>query len=1271
MVWECLSPYKLYTIITIYDNNDLTSISFDQGPDTALMLKLISRDKALCRYSPDGDAIIDSGCSTTAVNDISVLAAWKQRSQAVNTAGTQQLNIKASGPVGPFKDVFCIPELENHLISVKDLNDIGVVVHIDGGRLVMTYNDTEIFCIISTAKIWKVDFRELCDKILALMPQAKRNTMWWLQETASAVTTRSASTQAVSKGQPKDQAVSKGQPLVSDHVASKGQPTNLVTLWHLRLNHRHEAGIVKDANDGLLSLGRTRLHSSDVPTSRCPSCQIAKSHRAHRPSHPIEKATITVSKRVRNEAFDPKDQKQQGFSSGTVSTDTCGPYTVPSIHKGYVGNHNFLMMDSKYVFIYGYKNKDEVTTVANLRKLVDHDLKLQGLELTRYHSDGAGELSGDAVKRYLNSIAVAQTTSTAYSPQENSYIERHFRSEQEATVAMMAHARFLPKSLWFYAKEAYTYVYNRTPTVTGKGRMSPSQHITGVTPDLSHIKVWGCKAWVNIPLEKRHKDFQPRARTGYLVGYSEVFRGAYKVWIPEWNQVIISRDVTFDEMIPQGDIDHATNPYWLEVRRYAHRVDGIPRDIEDFQYLIGNVFYDPEHMKHYRVTSIEVERGQIVAGYSNWSTVEGAIQNDTKVDRMHVANVEELLNGSGIETVSVLLKENTSVSAPKPDGDALRKRNPITVESNLSEHPSDTKGRLSVAVASGETDVEDELQYRTTELSGGQFSRPTQYINPTTVIDLPFSGTRDAEVAYAAVAEYLNMEAEPKTYKEAISGPESKAWRVAIAAELRSMETKEVLKLVPLTRELASSVKVIGARFIFKKKVKHGQLHKYKCRLVAKGYTQREGIDYAETYAPVARMNTIRVFLKVSVDRGHVRISVDYVTAFLNGELNEELYLESIEGMDCPQGYIYRLMKAIYGLKQAGRSWNVLISDYLKTYGFKQCVSDHCVFVKDNGNLMVLVYVDDLIISALVKSDADDLIADMEKVFEIGDKGPIDWYVGVAFKDDGDKLFLSQADYVQSMLKKYDFDCTLRESTPMKEKWAVVKDPEDILYPEFNLKSKVGSLMYLTVCTRPDIAFAVSAIARMSNHPNKEVCKAVNHVFAYLAGTPEYGINMKREPDSQLSCYSDSDYAGDVNDQKSTTGVTVFIGSTLVSWYSSKQTTTAQSSTDAEGIAMNFATKEVVWLRGLLEELGIPQTYPTKMYGDNQAAIMLVTNPVFHKRTKHIMVKIAYLQEMSQAEQTLWFYIHTLKNCADGLTKPQKLALFIVFVHFLNMLPHV
>jgi hypothetical protein len=273
------------------------------------------------------------------------------------------------------------------------------------------------------------------------------------------------------------------------------------------------------------------------------------------------------------------------------------------------------------------------------------------------------------------------------------------------------------------------------------------------------------------------------------------------------------------------------------------------------------------------------------------------------------------------------------------------------------------------------------------------------------------------------------------------------------------------------------------------------------------------------------------------------------------------------------------------------------------------CSSDHCIFHNADFSILILIYVDDVIISGASDGLIAALIAKLRGRFEIGEEGPLEYFLGMSVTDTpGADLSLSQLHYVDKIISRFGHDELSEVDTPMVEGLSLRRSPDDVLYENFDIRSKIGSLMFAMVCTRPDICYAVSYLARFTNHPSKEVCVAVSRVFRYLIGTKHYAITFTKESPANLIVYCDSDFAGDVTDYKSTTGVLVLIGTTPVGWYCSKQTITAQSSTDAEIIAMNFATKEIIWLRGLLGELGADVSLPTRLLCDNQSAIKLAHN---------------------------------------------------------------
>ena len=534
------------------------------------------------------------------------------------------------------------------------------------------------------------------------------------------------------------------------------------------------------------------------------------------------------------------------------------------------------------------------------------------------------------------------------------------------------------------------------------------------------------------------------------------------------------------------------------------------------------------------------------------------------------------------------------------------------------------------------------------------------------LLNLPDSAQEPLDYAFV-IALFNRDSPEPTTYREAMSSQDREMWKEAISTEVMNLLKRGVI--VEVDPPKGEEIRFVDTKYVFKKKEKNGEIYKYKCRIVARGFTQIDQLDYFETMAPVARSNSLRIFLKISVQREHVRRSIDFDAAFLHSPLGDEvLYCKPFEGYNLTPGKVLRIMKSFYGLKQAGRYWNVMISDFFISKGFTKCLAEQCLFTRNGGRQMILLYVDDAIVSCSTAKEVTEVITEIKGMFELGEEGPLDWYVGSAIEDKGDTIFMHQKDYINKMLRRYEIPEGTIADTPMRERLAILKDPKDELFHKFNIREKVDSLMYAAVSVRPDIAFAVSYVARFTTHPSAEVCKAVNQIFHYLAGSKELGICIRKEVNADAVVYCDADYAGDVNDYKSTSGILAFIGLTLVCWYSSKQSTTAQSSTDSEIISMNFAAKEIVWLRGLLNELSYTQTNPTVLKGDSQSAMMLGMNPVFHKRTKHIMVKFMYLVECLKENTLQMEKVLGTVNWSDILTKPQKKTMFLSCREALGMI---
>jgi len=1207
-------PTNSQNIIAIRTTPNIIAISSDSSNNsqksdvehTASELNVASS-----KHSHGDKAILDSGASSTTFRNRSMFKYLRPVQLTVNTASkASHLKCHYAGPVSIFKEAFWIPDLNSDLISLGALDDAGIGITIKDGHMIGTYKDKILFNIPKKHNIWRIDSDELISILDTTVAMDVPN-MWW----------------AAPIGIEEQRETKKFLDTV-----------NRLWMWHRRLFHASIARLIEGLNKGVLNLGDNELISnlkevtidlSRFKTEKCGSCAKAKSAARPRPRKQLPTKTIpasSITTRIINPDYDDKSNNAQGFVQGYIATDMCGPFTTRTIKGSYVGIQVFLDMGSKWSYPYFYKNKSDAIT--NLKDLVTDKLKRDKIKLQHYHSDGADELCGAETRKYLNQLGVQTSWTSPSAPQENSIVERHFGTMMRGVVAMFEHARYLPKGLWNYAVEAFSFMFNRIPTTTGKGWLSPYEYRNGKPADLSWLKVWGCKMYVNIPVDKRAKNFNPRAKVGYLVGYSEYQKNAYKIWIPSTNRITMTRDAIADEAIPTGDVDFSKDEYWREARQFTRIEQRGERKEEDYYYLVGLEFYDPEEDMKAVVTRIEVEgRSRHIVGY--YKRIIDDIVEEQEHHRMHVAEIEKLLgifNDDDDQALALMHSDLTDIDVHYT----------TVSQTQFGEYDE----RL----------VTDEERNISEILSS---------------IELP---ELQGATSYACALESAGIKPyEPTSYKEAMACEDREHWKLAIQEEHKNLYRKEVLAEVVTP---AYPHRRIGSKYVFKIKMKNGVIDKYKVRIVAKGYNQILDLDYNESFAPVARFNTLRIFLAISLAKKHKRKSIDVVAAYLNSPLSEELYLETPDGMACQPGHSLKLMKALYGLKQAGRNWYIVLKRYLtEREGYTCCLSEHCVFIHAEKDMLLIVYVDDLIISGKDMKEIEEFIARLKETFELGDPTELDWYLGIGIRECSMGIFLTQENYIEKILEKYNYKFSQSDTidTPMVENLSIIKDPADELYHDFDIKSKIGSLMFASVCTRPDITYAVSYLARYTVHPNKEVCKAIDRVYKYLSGTKELGIFIPANDDLTLRVFCDSDYGGDKNDYKSTSGVVVYLGQTVICWYSSKQSFTAQSSCDAEIVAMNYSAKEIVWLRGFLAELGITQDKPTKLLCDNQGAIQLAHNPVFHKRTKHIMIKFSYLVEQLKDDQIILNYIKSADNISDILTKAEKATHFLINRKKLNM----
>ena len=553
---------------------------------------------------------------------------------------------------------------------------------------------------------------------------------------------------------------------------------------------------------------------------------------------------------------------------------------------------------------------------------------------------------------------------------------------------------------------------------------------------------------------------------------------------------------------------------------------------------------------------------------------------------------------------------------------------------------------------------------------------------PTRRAPIPETAKQDdqtnlAEELFLGTTFLTTEEDLPKSYEEAINGPEADQWKEAMDAEMGQLKEMGTWEKV----ELPEGRQAIGCKWVFlRKRDEHGNIIKYKARLVAQGFSQKPGVDYSDngTFAPVMRSETLRTMLAYTAIHNWKLQQFDIKGAYLHGYLEEEIYMAQPPGYGDGSQRVLRLIRALYGLKQAGNVWNTNLNDVLTELGFKQLKSDYCCYIRkdEEGISILLVWVDDFLSISTKDSLNDRIEAELQKYFEVKSLGQPSIIIGVKIRQGNNLIEMSQTHYIETLLKKYGLQDANPVSTPMDLN-IKLDDPEEILEEQGNIQmvthvyaNLIGSLMYLAIATRPDIAYAINKLAQYTSAPKPKHWTAVKRVFRYLKGTKDHRLTYGGSHNllnDELNIYCDADWGSDL-DRKSISGYVITIAGGAVAWRSKKQTTVAPSTPEAEYIAAAHVAKQVLWYRTLLTELNFSLTTPSTIFSDNQSAISIAHHPEFHARTKHIDIAVHFLRDHVKKGTLDLYYINTEFNLADIFTKALKKPSHINFTYELGVL---
>ncbi|GJT74051.1 retrovirus-related pol polyprotein from transposon TNT 1-94 [Tanacetum coccineum] len=600
-----------------------------------------------------------------------------------------------------------------------------------------------------------------------------------------------------------------------------------------------------------------------------------------------------------------------------------------------------------------------------------------------------------------------------------------------------------------------------------------------------------------------------------------------------------------------------------------------------------------------------------------------------------------------IETIHVDFDELTVMASEhSSSGPALHEMTPVTIKV-IAHIPEVVAHEHAVSTGSPSSTTVDQ------DAPSPSNSPITHEIQTPIISHDIEEDNHDIEVAHMGNDPYFGIpvpevaSVKPKNYKDDLT---QACWIEAMQEELHEFERLEVWELVPPPDKAF----VITLKWIYKVKLDElGGILKNKAWLVARGYHQEEGIDFEESFAPVARLEAIRIFLAFAAHMNMVIYQMDVKTAFLNGNLREEVYVSQPDRFVDPDkpNYVYKLKKALYGLKQAPRVWYDMLSSFLISNDFSKGSVDPTLFIRREGKelLLVQIYVDDIIFAASTPELCDLFAKIMCSKFKMSMMGKISFFLGLQISQSPRGIFINQSKYALESLKKYGFESCDPVDTPMVEKSKLDEDKEGKAVDPSHYRGMIGTLLYLTA-SRPDLQFAICMCARYQARPTEKHLNAVKRIFRYLKGTVHRGLWYPKDSSFALTAFADADHAGCQDTRRSTSGSIQLLGDRLVSWSSKRQKSAAISSTEAEYIALSGCCAQVLWMRSQLTDYGFGFN-KIPMYCDNKSAIALCCNNVQHSRSKHIDIRFHFIKEHVENGVIELYFVNTEYQLADIFTK--------------------
>ncbi|SGY86518.1 BQ5605_C009g05824 [Microbotryum silenes-dioicae] len=836
-------------------------------------------------------------------------------------------------------------------------------------------------------------------------------------------------------------------------------------------------------------------------------------------------------------------------------------------------------------------------------------------------SDNGGEFTLRTFVDFCVAKGIRRELTIPYTPQQNGRVERTNRTIKEGILALLYSAG-ADTRLWAEAAKYFVHCKNLLPHAGIHGEV-PDTRWYGMAPDVSSLRTFGCRAWHCLPSVKR-TDLDPKAVPLIFVGLDDHAK-AYRLFDPATRKILLSRNVVFREsefpaLQPAANTTTGATPLPVAAEVYPDQVD----------------HSEPLLVASPRSPAPRAAPPAAPPGPAPVASDQGPSP----------------ASDQGSPTASDQGSSDSAISTPCPSP------RPV-VPRPLPAPPSPARSESPDPI---------DLLPRSSDLAS--FCLAPEF--PDDLDDALHSPPPVAYLASGAAAllnnappdstELIAPARDPPHWRAAMATPQADEWRLAAQAEFDSL-SRDFSAFTPIDESLVpADAKILGSRFVFRtKRDQHGQVKSYKGRLVARGDSQRSGIDFDETFAPVAKFTSIRALLALAAAHGYHVHQADIDKAYLHGKLDKPLYIRVPDGIYMP-GKVLQLHRSLYGLRQAGRIWNDEIDSALSALGYAATESDHCVYVRTAGDERhyIALYVDDLLMISPSLPEIERTLQGLEQRYGVKRLGEAEYILGIQIRrsDDG-SITLSQEQYLKDVLARFGMSDAHPVATPMQPDLRLEVELQPTPFPDrTRYLQAIGSLMYASTGTRPDLAYTVGYLARFSRAPSTAAWGAIKHAFRYVAGTLSHGLRFAHGASPPLVGYSDCNWGACLSSSKSTMGYNFIYAGAAVSWSSRLQSRVADSTCDAEYLGLSHAGKEAIFLRQLFGELGLSSSEPVLIYGDNQGANALTKNPVFHARTRHIRLREHFVRDMVSLGDIVIQYITTSEMTADIFTKALSRDLF-------------